>query len=78
MRMAKKRAVAYVRVSSGSDAQLHSFDFQAEYWTTTLEEEPDVELVGIYADKGISGRNAEKRPQFQMMMRAWKYASNAG
>ena len=68
MRMAKKRAVAYVRVSSGSDAQLHSFDFQAEYWTTTLAEEPDVELVGIYADKGISGRSAEKRPQFQMMM----------
>ena len=66
--MAKKRAVAYVRVSSGSDAQLHSFDFQAEYWTTTLAEEPDVELVGIYADKGISGRSAEKRPQFQMMM----------
>ena len=48
--MAKKRAVAYVRVSSGSDAQLHSFDFQAEYWTTTIAEEPDVELVGIYAD----------------------------
>ena len=66
--MAKKRAVAYVRVSSGSDAQLHSFDFQAEYWTTTLAEQPDVELVGIYADKGISGRSAEKRPQFQMMM----------
>ena len=51
--MAKKRAVAYVRVSSGSDAQLHSFDFQAEYWTTTLAEEPDVELVGIYADKSF-------------------------
>lgn len=66
--MAKKRAVAYVRVSSGSDAQLHSFDFQAEYWTTTLADEPDVELVGIYADKGISGRNTKKRPQFQMMM----------
>lgn len=68
MRMAKKRAVAYVRVSSGSDAQLHSFDFQAEYWTTTLGEEPGVELVGIYADKGISGRSAGKRPQFQLMM----------
>ncbi len=66
--MAKKRAVAYVRVSSGSDAQLHSFDFQAEYWTTILADEPDVELVGIYADKGISGRNTKKRPQFQMMM----------
>ena len=66
--MAKKRAVAYVRVSSGSEAQLHSFDFQADYWTATLADEPDVELVGIYADKGISGRNTKKRPQFQMMM----------
>lgn len=49
----RKRAVAYVRVSSGSDAQIHSFEFQSAYWHNELDSNPDVEMVGIYADKGI-------------------------
>ena len=64
----RKRAVAYVRVSSGSDAQLHSFEFQSAYWHQELDGNPDVEMVGIYADKGISGRSMYKRPQFLTMM----------
>ena len=63
-----KRAVAYVRVSSGSDAQIHSFEFQSAYWHQELDGNPDVEMVGIYADKGISGRSMYKRPQFLTMM----------
>lgn len=64
----RKRAVAYVRVSSGSDAQIHSFEFQSAYWHNELDSNPDVEMVGIYADKGISGRSMYKRPQFLTMM----------
>ena len=30
--MAKQRAVAYIRVSTKSDAQSHSFEYQLEYW----------------------------------------------
>lgn len=66
--MAKTRAVAYIRVSTERDAQLHSYDFQEHYWQSTLENDPDTELVGIYADKGISGHSVQKRPQFLVMM----------
>lgn len=66
--MKKKRAVAYVRVSSGSRAQLHSYEFQSDYWHGRFENDPTTELVGFYADKGISGRSMAKRPQFLIML----------
>ncbi len=66
--MTKTRAVAYIRVSTGRDAQLHSYDFQEQYWQGAFEDDPDTELVSIYADKGISGHSIEKRPQFLVMM----------
>lgn len=66
--MAKKRAAAYIRVSTDKDSQLHSYDFQEHYWQGAFENDPDTELVGIYADKGISGHSIQKRPQFLVMM----------
>lgn len=66
--MGKKRVVAYVRVSSSSKAQLHSYEFQEQYWRGKFENDPDNELVRIYADRGISGCNAYKRPEFMTMM----------
>ncbi|MBQ6979549.1 MAG: recombinase family protein [Clostridia bacterium] len=65
----KKRAVVYVRVSTKSDAQTHSFAYQKEYWQNELGQHPDIELVGIYADKGISGKSMLKRPNFMTMLR---------
>ena len=58
-----KRAVAYIRVSTKSKAQLHSFDYQLEYWQDYITENPDMELVGIYSDWGISGKSLSRRPQ---------------
>lgn len=66
--MSTKRAVAYIRVSTEKDAQLHSYDFQEQYWRGAFENDPSTELVGIYADKGISGHSIQKRPQFLLMM----------
>lgn len=66
--MSKTRAVAYIRVSTEKDAQLHSYDFQEQYWRSAFEDDPETELVGIYADKGISGHSIQKRPQFLVMM----------
>lgn len=66
--MSTKRAVAYIRVSTEKDAQLHSYDFQEHYWKNAFEKDPNTELVGIYADKGISGHSIQKRPQFLLMM----------
>lgn len=66
--MNNKRAAAYIRVSTASDAQLHSYGFQEQYWKEQLEKEPGVDYVGVYADRGISGRSVEHRPQFLRMM----------
>lgn len=65
----RKRAVAYVRVSTASSAQLHSYEFQEQYWHDKLDSAPYVELVHIYADLGISGSSMDKRPQLLAMMR---------
>ena len=67
--MIKTRAVPYIRVSTASDAQIHSYDFQEQYWRRVLTEAPNTEMVGIYADMGISGSSIRKRPQFLAMMR---------
>ena len=68
MNKQKKRAVAYVRVSTASKAQLHSYEFQEQYWREKFTDSTDIELVGIYADRGISGSSVYKRPQFLVMM----------
>jgi DNA invertase Pin-like site-specific DNA recombinase len=67
--MTKKRAVAYCRVSTKSEAQIHSFGYQNEYWENTINADPQYEFVGIYADEGISGRSMSKRPQMIKMLK---------
>ena len=64
----RKQAVAYVRVSTASSAQMHSYEFQEQYWSNKFANDPQVDLVGIYADRGISGSSVYKRPQFMAMM----------
>lgn len=66
--MGKKRVAAYVRVSTASDAQIHSYEFQEQYWQSKFEDDPQYDLVGIYADRGISGNSIKKRDQFHAMM----------
>lgn len=66
--MKKTRAVAYIRVSTERDAQLHSYEFQEHYWQSAFEDDPNTDLIGIYADKGISGHSVQKRPKFLVMM----------
>jgi DNA invertase Pin-like site-specific DNA recombinase len=67
--MTIKKAVAYVRVSSKSDAQMHSFDYQNEYWKNYISRIPDNQFCGIYADKGISGKSISNRPNFLRMIK---------
>lgn len=63
------RNVAYVRVSSNSADQLHSFAAQLRYYNSMFENSSDSALVGIYADEGITGTDMEKRDDFNRMMR---------
>lgn len=63
-----KKAVAYIRVSTKSKTQLHSYEYQVEYWEDMLKENPNYEFSGVYADKGISGRWLAKRPQLNQLL----------
>lgn len=64
----KLRVAAYCRVSSDSQDQLNSFAAQNAHYTALIHENPDWELVDIYADRGITGTSAEKREDFQRLL----------
>ena len=62
------RVAAYARVSSNSEDQKHSFVAQNAYYSKLITDNPDWELVDVYADKGITGTSIEKREDFLRMM----------
>ena len=62
------RVGAYCRVSTDSDDQESSYTAQCEHWKRYISSQPDMELVSIYADEGISGTGTTKRDQFNRMM----------
>ena len=64
----KKRIAAYCRVSSSSEEQLHSYAAQVKFYTEMLSADKSCEFVGVYADEGITGTSAKKRPQFMAMI----------
>lgn len=64
----QKRVAAYCRVSTDSEEQLTSYTNQKRVYTEMIASNPDWELVGIYADEGISGTRADKRKEFQRMI----------
>ncbi len=65
----KLRVAAYCRVSTDTDDQLTSFEAQVKNYTELIEANPEWELAGIYADEGITGTSAEKRPEFMRMIK---------
>ena len=64
----KLRVAAYARVSSSSEDQLNSYRVQNQYYSELISNNPDWEMVDIYADEGITGTSVEKREDFQHMM----------
>ena len=62
------RTAAYARVSSDSEDQLNSFAAQIRYYTELLKNSTDAVLADMYADEGITGTSAAKRPDFQRLM----------
>ncbi len=63
---------AYCRVSTGSEEQLTSYTAQKAYFTQKIGENPDWEMAGIFADKGITGTSMKKRTEFKRMIAACK------
>lgn len=58
----KLRVAAYCRVSSDSQDQLNSFAAQNAHYTTLIHENPDWELVDIYADGPVKIGLNQKHP----------------
>ena len=62
------RVAAYVRVSSKSEDQENSFQAQQHHYQSVLSFDPNVELIEIYADEGITGTSVKKREDFLRML----------
>lgn len=63
------RMAAYCRVSTDSAEQKTSYETQKQVYTDMIAKRKDWEMVGIYADEGISGTRADKRPEFNRMIK---------
>ena len=77
--MAKGRAVqrqlrvaAYCRVSTDDEEQLTSYEAQKTYYTDKIMTNPQWTMSGVFADEGITGTSARKRPEFLRMIRQCK------
>ena len=66
------RLAPYIRVSSDSDDQLHSFAAQVRYYTDYAEAHPEYVLVDIYADEAVTGTRMDKRDDFNRLIRDCK------
>lgn len=66
------RLAAYVRVSSNSEDQRHSFAAQVKYYTEYIAAHPEYELADIYADEGVTGTRMDKRDDFNRLIRDCK------
>nr|HPR90989.1 recombinase family protein [Synergistaceae bacterium] len=67
--MDKIKTASYVRTSTDMEAQRDSFRIQKEYFEDLITSDPELEYVGCYGDCGASGRYADKRPEFQRMLK---------
>lgn len=64
----QQRVAAYCRVSTDSEEQLTSYTTQKKVYSEMIAARKDWEFAGLYADEGISGTRADKRPQFKKMI----------
>ena len=63
------RVAAYCRVSTEEEEQQSSYEAQCHYYTDKIMTNPDWTMAGIFADEGITGTSARKRPEFLRMIR---------
>lgn len=66
------RVAAYCRVSTKQEEQLNSYEVQKSHYEERIRNEPKWTLVGIFADKGISGTSTKHRDEFNKLIRQCK------
>lgn len=67
-----KRVCAYCRVSTDDANQTSSYELQKNHYEDMIKEHQGWELVGIYADEGISGTSLQHRDEFNRMIQDCK------
>ena len=63
-----QRVAIYVRVSTDDIHQSMSYELQKKYYEDFVIRHPKWQLVGIYADEGISGTSLKHRDEFNRMI----------
>ena len=64
----KKKVAAYARVSALTEMTQYSFSAQVNYYSALIQKNPNWKYVGVYADKGITGRSIKKRKEFNRLI----------
>ena len=64
----KLRVCAYCRVSTDEESQASSYELQVQNYTKMIQENPDWEFAGVFADEGISGTSVLHRRRFLEMI----------
>lgn len=64
---AQKRVAAYARVSVETGRTMNSLSAQVSYYNTFIQQHPEWEYAGVYADNGESG-TSKQRSEFQRLL----------
>ena len=64
----RKKVAAYARVSMETERLHHSLAAQVSYYSALIQNNPEWEYAGVYADEGITGTAASKRSEFMRML----------
>lgn len=64
----RKRVAAYARVSSAKEAMLKSLSAQVSHYSNLIQNNPEWEYVGVYADEAMTGTK-ENRAEFQSLLK---------
>ena len=62
------RVAVYARVSTEHEAQINALGNQLEWYKIEGSRHSDWEIVEVYVDQGITGTQAQKRPEFLHMI----------
>ena len=66
------RVAAYCRVSTKQEEQINSYEVQKKHYTEKINSNPEWQMVGIFADRGITGTSVLKRGEFNKMIKLCK------
>ena len=67
-RLHRIRVAAYARVSTDTEEQANSYEAQVDYYTRHIQNNPQWEYMGVYADQDRTGTSTKGREGFNSMV----------